>query len=323
MRSTILADLRMRFSREQWNLGFVRQPVEHILRHGITTPVQWLSRCKPWRMLADPFCLYMPDGTLVILAEHLNHWVGRGEIWRAVISGTDDPVQTEFEPWMASNIHLSYPFLVRDDDGSLCLLVESYEAGALHLWRERDGAFALVGPIIDRPVVDATPWRDESGWWLFCTLESDGPNERLQLFHAVNLTGPWVPHRRNPVKIDKASGRPAGPLFVADGKLIRPAQDCSSTYGGAVVLNEVKQLDCNGFHEEPLRRLGPEKDYPNGLHSICSAGEMTIIDGKRWEFQPLDMPRRLITSLQNHSRPFRRPVLPRSLARVQDGAGNS
>jgi hypothetical protein len=306
-----LARLWTGFYREQWGIGFVPQPLEDIVRHGITTPVRWLSRSGTWRMLADPFCYRRLDGACVILVEQMNHWVGRGEIWRAVIPDGDDPAQAVFRPWMQSNIHLSYPFRFQDDDGRPCLMVESNEAGVLHLWRERDAAFELVGPVIDRPVVDATPWRDKNGWWLFCTLQDDMPNTRLQIFHATDLQGPWSAHPSNPVKTDNANGRPAGALFFADGKLIRPAQDCSKTYGGAVVLNEVKQLDQNGFREEPLRRLEPTIEYPSGLHTISAAGEMTIIDGKRWEIGILDIPRRLAAGLQQHSRPFLRPRLPR------------
>lgn len=301
------------FYREQWNIGFIPQPLEDIVRCGITAPIQWRSRSGPWRMLADPFCYRLPDGTLVILAEQMNHWVGRGEIWRAAIAAGDDPTQAQFRPWMQSNMHLSYPFRFQDDEGCPCLMVESNEANALYLWRERDGRFALAGPIIDRPVVDATPWRDESGWWLFCTLQDDLPNGRLHLFHATDLQGSWSAHAGNPVKTDNASSRPAGSLFRVDGKLIRPAQDCSRTYGGALVLNEVKQLDRNGFREEPLRRLTPGTEYPDGLHTISAAGEATIIDGKRWEFQPLDIPRKFIAGLQQHARPFMRARLPRAM----------
>ena len=308
-----LARLCTRFSREEWNLGFVHQSAADIARHGLTQPVRWLDGTGPWRMLADPLCYMQADGSCVVLAEQLNHWIGRGEIWRAVIRPGSDPGRAVFRPWMRSNIHLSYPFTLRDAGNRLCMMVESWEAGGLHLWCEREEGLALVGPVIDRPVVDATPWRDQTGWWLFCTMQDDGPNERLHLFHADSLKGPWTPHPQNPVKVDAGSSRPAGPLFMADGKLIRPAQDCSRTYGGAVVLHEVTRLDHAGFQERVLRRLEPLAPYPDGLHTICPAGDWTIIDGKRWSFQPLDVPRKVAAGLQNRARLLRRGVLPNHL----------
>ena len=265
-------------------------------------------------MLADPACYALPDGTRVVLAEYMNHWVSRGEIWKAVVPAGIELHEAELRPWMRSTVHMSYPFPVHDDDGRLCLMAESWEASALHMWRQIDVELALVGPILNRPVVDATLWRENEDWWLFCTMQDDGPNECLHLYYSTRLVGPWTPHPGNPVKIDRGSARPAGPLFRVDGKLIRPAQDCSRTYGGAVVLNEITQLDQLGFSEEPVRRLEPVGEYPDGLHTLCPAGDVTIIDGKRWAFQTLDVPRKLVAAMRNRLRPLRLAVMPKRLS---------
>jgi hypothetical protein len=310
MISSRLGWLRARCSREEWNLGVVRQSAEDIVQHGLTAPIRWLPQRGPWHVLADPACLVRRDGTRIIFAEHLDNWVGRGEIWAACVRGSDDLAQAVFRPWMRSSGHLSYPFPFHDQAGGLFFMAETWEAGALHLWRETNDRLRHVGPLIERPVIDATPWYDGSGWWLFCTLRDDGPNECLHLFHATNPEGPWIAHPANPVKRDPGSSRPAGPLFRADGKLIRPAQDCAQTYGGAVVLNEVIRLDQEGFHEVPLRRLEPDKVYPHGLHTFCPAGDETIIDGKRWAFRAMDIPRKVVEGVQNRIRPLRRTVLP-------------
>jgi len=300
-RFSALSRLRARFSREDWNIGIVDQPAEDIVRHGITAPVRWLPRIGPWGMLADPAFCRLADGTQIIMAEHMNHWISRGEIWKAEMPEGQALHQAELRPWIRMKGHLSYPFPVQDVDGRLCLMVESWETARLHLWHQTEGGFSLVGPILDRPVIDATPWRDDTGWWLFCTHD-DGPNERLHIYHSARLEGPWTPHSANPVKIDAGSARPAGPLFRAGGKLIRPSQDCSSTYGGAVVLSEITRLDRDGFREERVRRLEPEPGYPNGLHTICPAGDVTIIDGKRWAFQAMDLPRKVVAALNNRRR---------------------
>ena len=259
-------------------------------------------------MLADPACLALPDGTLILFAEYMNQWIGRGEIWSACVPPLGDFMQAAFRPWKRSSGHLSYPFPFHDEFGNLCFMLESWEAGALHLWREINGTLRHVGPIIHQPVIDATPWFDGTCWWLFCTMQDDGPNERLHVFHASRLEGPWTSHPGNPVKWDPGSSRPAGPLFRVDGKLIRPAQDCSKTYGGAVVLLEVVQLDQERFHEVPLRRLEPDATYPHGLHTLCPAGDVTIIDGKRWAFQALDLPRKVIAGDKIARAHYEKPV---------------
>ncbi len=39
---------------------------------------------------------------------------------------------------------------------------------------------------------------------------------------------------------------------MLDGALYRPAQDCSVTYGGAVVINRIDRLTPEEFSEQPV-----------------------------------------------------------------------
>ena len=167
-----------------------------------------------------------------------------------------------------------------------------------------------VGPIIREPILDPTLYHDGTTWWLFCTSRRSGPNERLLLFYADRLEGPWTAHPRNPVKIDPGSSRPAGPLIWVDGRLIRPAQDCSYTYGGELILNQVTRLDKDGYGEAVVRRLKPGAVYPDGLHTLCPAGDVTLIDGKRWSFRKADVLRKVIVSLFRRTRPLLKPGVP-------------
>ncbi len=189
---------------------------------------------------------------------------------------------------------MSYPFPIEDEQGRNLLTAETYQAGAALLWQENDSlrrAGTLMG---GRAVVDPTLWRAHDRWWLFCTFRDDDPNARLHAFHAPRLGEAWTPHTRNPVKTDRSSARPAGPLFRAGKLLVRPAQDCSRTYGGAVVLHAIVHLDEHEFEEEPLRRLVPlAGNYPHGLHTFCPAGEVTLVDGKRWKPDLVGLPGRL------------------------------
>jgi hypothetical protein len=73
---------------------------------------------------------------------------------------------------------------------------------------------------------------------------------------------------------------------VHEGVLYRPAQDCSRTYGGALVLNRVTRLTETAFAEEVAVRVEPDRTgpYPDGLHHFVPFGDVTIIDGKRERF---------------------------------------
>jgi hypothetical protein len=305
-----------RLYREEWNIGVLHQSAGDIVRRGVAGRPQWLP-IADGVMRADPSCLSIEGGRLLFLAEHMDFRNRRGEVWSSVLAEDASPEKTVLRPWISGSIHLSYPFPFFDDAGRACLTVETAEANALLLWRRTEEGWVLVGRILpDLAAIDATLWRGER-WWLFCGLANDLPDERLHLFHAERPEGPWSPHPANPVKIDSQSSRPAGPLFTFEGRLIRPAQDCSRTYGGAVVLNEVEQLDLDGFRETAIRRLEPFGDaYPDGVHTFCPAGAMTLVDGKRFRLRPSELllrPLRKCNSVRRRFAAKTREILPARL----------
>lgn len=302
--------LREHLCRERWNLGFIPQSVSDIAQRGIASPIQWLPDGNKWEFRADPACFTLGN-KMMILVERLNYWNERGEIWGAVIPTTRMNVASlngiEFRPFLRSNFHLSYPFPFLDGK-TLYLVCETWETGGLYLWRRTHQGWQIVDRIIDQPIIDATVWRGHDRWWMFAGLINDSPNKRLHIFYADHPEGPWYPHANNPVKCDIASSRPAGAMFYSDGKLIRPTQDCSRGYGGAITLNVVETLDLHSFSEYPLRTLKPDQRYPDGMHTICAAGSMTIVDGKQWDsFQPADIARKLVVPWRKTLRRLLRP----------------
>jgi hypothetical protein len=282
--------LRRRFCYELWNVGVVEQSADDIVANGITGSVHWLDRHPPGMIMADPSCLIHADGGRTLFAEALLPRAGRGSIWSAHLAPGQDPRTAQFTPFLQSPFHMSYPFPFRGETGQALMTMETWQAGCASLLRQQNGGWQKIGQLLEgRALLDPTLWRGDDRWWLFCTFRDEGSDLRLHLFHAATLDGDWTPHPMNPVKQDFTSARPAGPLFFAGGKLIRPAQDSSTTYGGAVMLNEVRRLDEHGYEEQPLRRLQPVAGpYQWGLHTICPAGDVTLIDGKAWRFDPLE-----------------------------------
>lgn len=296
--------LRERVSREEWNLGIVHQPIDDIVARGIVGQVEWLPPQSRWRGLADPSCYSQPDGRVMLFAERLNHLTGRGEIWSATVAPDGNPALATFQPWAQAKTHLSYPFPFTFND-LLYYTMENSESGRLTLWRHLPNRWHQR-VLLERPAIDPTIWHDSNGWWLFCTFADDQPDTKLHLFYADDVLGPWHPHPGNPVLTNLASARPAGPLFVSNGRLIRPSQDSTRTYGGALVLNDVDVLSRQQFVERPIRRLEPIAPYGDGLHTICAVRDQTIIDGKRWAFHFLDPLRYPITGSLNRYRRRRR-----------------
>jgi hypothetical protein len=104
-------------------------------------------------------------------------------------------------------------------------------------------------------------------------------DDELHLFHAQKLLGDWQPHRRNPVKSDARSARPAGRPYWQDGALYRPAQICAPLYGSGLSINRVVRLTTEHYAERQVERVLPSRaDGILGVHTINRAGNLTVVD---------------------------------------------
>ena len=90
--------------------------------------------------------------------------------------------------------------------------------------------------------------------------------------------GPWSAHAANPVVSDPRQARPGGQLFEWNGRLCRPAQDCSDRYGRALTIFEIEELTTSQFRERAITRLEPETFDANRLHTLNSDRWLRVID---------------------------------------------
>jgi hypothetical protein len=265
---------------EHWNIGISPKPIESFLIEPFLDNVQWMPKYKHY--YADPFGAFI-DNHLLILAERYDHVQRKGTI-SAFRHGGNEFFGCQ-ERVIDLPIHMSYPYLLQDNEGELFCIPETYEAREVALYKAHrfpDEWRKTKVLITDFAAVDTTVFQHDGYWWLFCTDEITGANSHLHIWYALELEQEWTPHPMNPVKIDVSSSRPAGTLFYDQGQLYRPAQDCSHTYGGAVVINRVVTLTTLQFAEEPVQRLLPEMEgaYPDGLHTLSAIGNQTLVDSK-------------------------------------------
>jgi hypothetical protein len=97
-----------------------------------------------------------------------------------------------------------------------------------------------------------------------------------------------VAHALNPVQTDVRRARPGGTPFLHAGVLYRPAQDCSTSYGGRISLQRVTRLTPSEFAEETvsLLELSPEGSFPGGPHTVTPIGDVVLVDGRRTVLVP-------------------------------------
>jgi hypothetical protein len=188
--------------------------------------------------------------------------------------------------------HLSYPFAFLNNCDDVFMIPEAAASGKTTVFSfNQDGTLKLFCSI-DRRLADPTIVRHKDRYWLFACDEEINAYDALVIYWSDRLEGPWLPHFLNPVKIDIRSSRPAGALFYHNGRLLRPAQDCSRSYGAALTINEILELTPASFRERTICHLQPESTMPHGLHTFCLAQGRVIVDGKRLVIRPLAMIRR-------------------------------
>lgn len=272
------------FFYDLWNIGIVDTPIHVFIASEDRPQVRWLTAMPHNKYSADPFGVYR-DENLYIFFEEYDYRTSKG-----FISGKDlkDWSVSSSNEVIHTSVHMSYPYLI-EHNGELYCVPEASPSREVSLYKVAKFPYAWtkVCTLINNvAAVDSTIFFHNGYWWLMATDGALNEYDNLNIWYANDLLGPWKPHASNPVKVDISSARPAGTLFVYNGQLYRPSQDCSDHYGKQIVLNRIIRLTPTEFEEERAAVVEPYADsqYPDGLHTISTAGNKTLIDGKKRAF---------------------------------------
>lgn len=273
------------FSAEKWTVGIVKAPIKDFLQQGFSPDISWIPSFKRGSFAADPFG-FRKGGKTYLMYEEYSYKKGRGHISIAELDNNN--VMQKSSIAIEQDSHLSYPFLFEHENNWYCI-PESHEEKEINLYGQDQASEKWIKKHTlhkGMGAMDTTLFYYEKRWWLFCTFKETHSNLNLHLFYADDFLGPYLPHKTNPVKTDIRSSRPAGTLFMHENILYRPSQDCSKTYGGQININKVLKLTPEEFIEETvhtIQHLGNTK-FCEGIHTIASVGEFTLIDVKKYEF---------------------------------------
>lgn len=234
------------------------------------------------RYWADPFVIAR-DGCYYVFIEEVPNSTGKGHI--SVLVMDRDGRWHGPHRVLAHPYHLSYPF-VFESEGALYMMPESSEHRSVQLYRcvEFPLRWEFVENLLqDTYAVDPTLLRYAGKWWLFANVvEHTGASswEDLFLFFSDTLTGGrWTPHPLNPIVSDVRRSRPAGAIYVEDGRLCRPAQDCSVRYGYAIRINHITRLTEDDYAEVEVAAITPDWDHRIvATHTINHVEGLTILD---------------------------------------------
>ncbi|HBC07526.1 MAG TPA: hypothetical protein DC046_08085 [Rhodospirillaceae bacterium] len=268
------------FTAEEWNVGTVMGDPAQVFDRDFMSRVNWLPRNRTLCFRADPFGWRTEQGETVLLYETFDYRKGKGRIVRNV-NGTEDVIG-DF------SYHASYPYLI-EKDGQHYAVPELSEMACPTAFPVDRNSPQWVGDgcplkgLEGVPLSDGTIFLHEGRYWLFGMKADQESNAMLHAWHAPDCFGPWTPHERNPIKIDITSSRPGGTPFLWQDQLVRPTQDCSTTYGAAIVLNRIDILTPTKFGETPIARIEPDPTsyYRHGVHTLNVIDGIIIVDAKR------------------------------------------
>ena len=167
---------------------------------------------------------------------------------------------------LEKDYHLSYPFIF-EWNNKYYMVPESRANKTIDLYEcvEFPDKWNFKQHLMENiSAVDTTLIHYANKWWLFTAIaenEAAAPNVELFLYYSDDLFGgEWNAHPLNPIISDVKSARPAGKLFIKDGKLFRPSQDCSTTYGYCFDLNEIEVLSETEYREKKTFSIKPNWD---------------------------------------------------------------
>jgi len=273
------------FMQEKWGIGLVECNFERFVKREHIPKIKWILKPSKNFYYADPFMIEK-KGLSYLFFEKFDRKEKKGYIFATIFSSGDFKINMELA--VSRPYHLSYPFVFQHDDATYMTLEEA-KSNEICLYRliEFPDKWERVATIVKGiSGVDPTICSYDNLWWLFFVLKEANQSIKLCIYYSDNLVGPWKAHKKNPVKADVRFSRPAGRPFYYNGSLIRPAQDCSMTYGGRIVFNRIKILSPFEFDEEVIGYFEPSQkdEFNHGIHCADIKRDYAIFDAKKYSF---------------------------------------
>lgn len=242
---------------------------------------------------ADPF-VFEANGDHFIFVEQYLNTQGKGCIGYFKF---ENGVPVNKGVIIENSYHMSYPD-VFECCGQYYMIPESSANSSVDLyvadhfpdkWRK------VKSLITGEKYVDSTVYQDGDNYYLISYSMIGG--YEVHVFALYMETKELTLLSKKKYKNNVA--RPGGRLFVEDGKLMRPAQDCSRKYGEALIIYQVDAINRNGeFVEHEVRRIESgtlhlEND-PERIHQLSNDGTYEVVDVYKEKLDLLHVPKILI-----------------------------
>lgn len=271
---------------EKWTVAYRRRSGNDTLLNNTQAPFKTIA--NSWRYWAGDPHLIEVSGVTYVFAEVYDRILRRGLIGYSVIGENG---ASKWKIALNTPHHLSYPHLI-EQNGAIYMIPESYVANEIAVYKavsfpDRWEKAKILKA--DYCAVDSTilPW---NGTHYLLTLRFEKDEEKLMLH---SFKDGELSENGYCAAVNDANKRPAGHFFTLDGALIRPAQDCSESYGCALNFYKVTDVAADRYEEELILKLKPSDLHTDlgsaadGLHTYNLNEQYEVIDLKEYENDPL------------------------------------
>ena len=255
---------------DRWELGIVENTLENILE-GEPLNVKWIINKDKSHWYADPFILDVTDDEIILLVEDMPTFPHKGVISKLVVSKNTMEI-IDKKVVLELPTHLSFPAILREK-GNVYVYPENAHDNVLKIYKFIDDE--LISPVIlSNDQIWDSVITDLFGQRLLFTARN---NDYYLDIYRWNCDTDMFEFLQS-IKSENKNSRMAGQLFVVNGKIYCPCQDCSQRYGGALIIKEVN-FDGMTFSFTPVRRLtSTHPTLKEGLHTINSYKDIVVID---------------------------------------------
>ena len=244
---------------------------------------------------ADPF-VYEADGEHYIFVEQYENDKEKGSIGYFKF---ENGVPVNKGILIENSYHMSYPD-VFEYGGRYYMIPESSANSTVDLYEAEEFPAKwrkVKSLIVGQKYVDSTVYLDGEDFYLISYTMIGGYEVHVFQLDMERLELKFLSKKQ----YDKNVARPGGRLFLENGKLMRPAQDCSRKYGEALIFYQVDDLNQDGvFVEHEIRRveagqLKVERS-PERVHQLTTDSLYEVVDVYKEKIDLLHAPRIFLRS---------------------------
>ena len=261
----IFKEWYIRFTELRWIVGIAEYNPDTILDSRKKLKVHWVKPYPKDGWFADPFILSETDDHIHILVEQYSYAKRKARISKLVVNRHNWHLE-QIVPVIETSTHLSFPVYYREN-GKVYIYPENTQSGKLMLYEydETTGSTIPVKVLSEHPLADAVIWKSKERPFVLATTAPKDNGKVLDIYPFTDdpSSGPEKHYSFNTYM-----ARNAGLPFSVNGRQIRPAQDCTRSYGSCVVLQEIVEEGGEIQFKEIRRLYSPLFRHQEGFHTF-------------------------------------------------------